>query len=337
MERISAAPSGPALVILIPVFNDWPALGMLLEKLDGVLAGRGLHASVYVVDDGSTVPRAETFARAPMKTLDEIHVLQLRRNMGHQRAIAIGLAFLESQVHPAAVAIMDADGEDDPRDVPALLERLQERKNSSLVFAERTRRSEGLFFRCSYWFYRVIHLLLTGIRVRMGNFSALPGTALGRLVTMSELWNHYAASVVKSRMRYELIPTSRAKRLDGKSSMGFVSLVVHGLSALSVYGDIIGVRLIAGVTGMIALAGAALLVIVAIKVGTSIAIPGWASTMSGLLLVLLLQGLELLTIFVFIILNGRSQASFLPLRDYSFFVEKCVRIDSRCQGIAHEC
>ena len=87
-------------------------------------------------------------------------------------------------------------------------------------------------------------LLLTGIPVRVGNFSVIPAAQLRRLVVVSELWNHYAAAVFKARTPKATVPTARAPRLAGRSRMNFVDLVTHGLSALSVHSELIGVRLL---------------------------------------------------------------------------------------------
>ena len=78
----------------------------------------------------------------------------------------------------------------------------------------------------------------------MGNFSIIPRPRLASLVVVSEMWNHYAAAAFKSRQPLCTVPTQRAKRLDGKSKMNFVNLVVHGLSAISVYGELVGIRLL---------------------------------------------------------------------------------------------
>ena len=112
------------------------------------------------------------------------------------------------------------------------------------MFAERTRRSETWFFQLCYRVYQALHWMLTGIRVRVGNFSIIPRSLLSRLVVVSELWNHYAAAVFKSKLPFGSIKTKRAERLGGHSRMDFVGLVIHGLSALSVHGERIGVRLI---------------------------------------------------------------------------------------------
>jgi hypothetical protein len=87
----------------------------------------------------------------------------------------------------------------------------------------------------SYWFYKIAHRILTGVNIRVGNFSILPSSYLTTLVVMSELWNHYATSVFRSGLPVTTIPIPRGYRDAGRSRMNFVSLVVHGLSAISVF------------------------------------------------------------------------------------------------------
>jgi hypothetical protein len=219
-----------------------------------------------------------------------------------------------------AVVIMDGDGEDDPADVPRLLDRLREEGNTSIVFAERTRRSESLRFQFFYFLYRQLHLVLTSKKVRVGNFSAIPRQRLESLVAVSELWNHYAAAVFYSRQPYCTIPTRRARRLGGRSSMDFVALVTHGLSAISVYRELIGVRLLVLAILMALGAIGGLALVLFLRLATPLAIPGWATSAAGILVIVLLQAMMLALVFCFVILGGRHGTTFLPLRDYAYFI-----------------
>lgn len=309
-----------ALLILTPVFNDWIACRRLLDGLDKALAEHGLEANVLVVDDGSAVAEGVEAGRTPFRALRRIDILRLRRNLGHQRAIAIGLAYIEEKVRCTAVVVMDSDGEDDPQDVPRLYRKFQELSGQKIVFAERTVRSESYTFRAFYWLYRVIHLLLTSRRVRVGNFSVIPAARLSSLVAVSELWSHYAAAVYKSRQPLDMIPARRAKRLHGEPRMKFVDLVVHGLSAIAVYSEAIGVRLLAASSLLILLALAGMVSSVAIRLTTDVAIPGWATYTVGFLLVVVLQAVLFSLVFSFIIISGRDRMTFLPIRDYRYFI-----------------
>jgi hypothetical protein len=323
----SPAPAHPgacACLILIPLFNDWDAFLTLAPRLDDALSAAGREADVLLVDDASTrdLSPDQVGALPGLRALRRIAVLTLRRNLGHQRAIAIGLTYVQQRRPPGyeAVVVMDGDGEDDPADVPRLLQRLEAEGGTSIIFAERTRRSESLTFRVCYFLYRQLHLVLTSRRVRVGNFSAIPRRRLESLVAVSDLWNHYAAAVFHSRQPYATLPTRRARRLGGRSSMNFAALVTHGLSAISVFREVIGVRLLmlAAVLALLALAGLA--VTVFLRLATPLAIPGWATSTTGLLLLLFLQAIMLSFVFCFVILGDRSGTSFLPLRDYAYFI-----------------
>jgi hypothetical protein len=314
------------LMILMPVYNDWQALSLLLPILELELKTAGLRTGLLLVDDGSTVKLPHSLAKIALPSIESIDVLTLRRNLGHQRAIAVGLSYIEANYPNRSVVIMDADGEDCPKDVPRLVHECLAHDNEKIVFAARTRRSEGLIFTFYYHLYRFIHLLLTGIPVRVGNFSIVPTDTLKRLVAVSELWNHYAAAVHKAKLPMALIPTERSERLQGTAHMDLVSLVVHGLSAMAVFGDRIGVRLLILVSlGMLVAVGG-MVGVATIRLTTDLAIPGWATYVSGLLLVILMQMLLVILVFVFVILGARNAVNVIPNRDYVHIMDGVQRI-----------
>jgi polyisoprenyl-phosphate glycosyltransferase len=317
------------LIILMPVYNDWEALGRLLPGLAHEISANGLRAAILLVDDGSTVPAPKNLGEGNYSAIESIDILHLRRNLGHQRAIAVGLSYIEANRPCQRVVILDCDGEDDPRDVPRLVGECLANVDQKIIFAARARRSEGLTFKLFYHLYRLIHFLLTGIRVRVGNFSVVPVASLKRLVAVSELWNHYAAAVHKAKLPMALIPTQRSPRLAGPSSMDPVALVVHGLSAMAVFGDRIGVRLLILVSCGIVLTMGALATVVSVRLFTTLAIPGWATYVTGLLFVMLIQMLLVVLVFVFVILASRDRFIVIPSRDYVHITGGLQRVYGR--------
>jgi polyisoprenyl-phosphate glycosyltransferase len=318
--------AGPTLLVLIPIYDDWEAVTLLLALLDAVLADAGMKASILLVDDGSVVPASRAIGARLYTAIDAVDVLALRQNVGHQRAIAIALAYVHDRLGPGATVVMDGDGEDAPRDVPRLVIRMHELGDSAIVFAERRRRSEQFGFRVFYGLYRILHLLLTGIPVRVGNFSVVPASLLARVVVVSELWNHYAAAVFKARLPRNTVPTERARRLCGETRMNFVALVAHGLSALSVHAEVIGVRLLVATGLLVGAICAVLASVLFIRLATTVTIPGWAPTAVGLLVILLVQAIALALFFVLLIMHGRTQPLFIPIRDYHVFVNPVARL-----------
>jgi glycosyltransferase involved in cell wall biosynthesis len=309
------------LVVLIPVFNDWRSLGLLFHELDRVLASRSMKVEIIVVDDASNESfDSAQLAQQSFLAIEKISVLELTRNLGHQRAIAVGLAYLAANVHCRCTLIMDADGEDDPRDVPRLIETCEASGFTRMIFARRAKRNESRIFKLFYTAYKGFYRLLTGHSIAVGNFSIVPFSVLCRLVSVSEIWNHYAVGVKKAKIPTEEIVTDRGKRLAGKSGMNFVSLVVHGLSSISVFGDVIGVRLLIATVVVMMLAIMGIGVTFFIRLTTTLAIPGWATYLSAALAIIALQAFILSLCFIFIILNSRNNVSFLPSRDYPPFV-----------------
>jgi len=318
------------VLVLMPVFNDWKSLEVLLVHLDNAVYDAGMTIEVLLVDDASSISALEAnFALGKPRAIEVVNILELKRNLGHQRAIALGLAYIEENIHCSAVVVMDSDGEDDPRDVPRLIEECRAEDHRKIVFARRVKRSEGWSFRLFYVLYKRFYKMLTGQDIRVGNFSIIPYEILKRLVVVSEVWNHYAVGVMKAKVPYADISTHRNNRLAGQSHMNFVSLVMHGLSAISVYGDVVGVRLLLTTCVLVLLSIAGIIAAVVVRLTTTLAVPGWATYVVALLLIVLMQAVILSLFFIFIILSGRNNFSFLPQRDYHHFVLGLRKIWSR--------
>ena len=133
-----------------------------------------------------------------------------------------------------------------------------EKDRRHVVFAARTKRMESVLFRVCYQLYRLVHRALTGIEVRVGNFSVAPRAALTRLMGVPDVWNHYAAAIHRARIPRKYLPLARGKRLAGESKMNFTSLLVHGLTAMSVFSDQVSARLLTLAVGFATTAASAI-------------------------------------------------------------------------------
>jgi len=134
--------------------------------------------------------------------------------------------------------------------------------------------------------------------------------------------------VFRSKLPFTMIPIPRGTRIAGDSRMNFVALVSHGLSAMSVFGDIIGVRVLIGSLIGSLLAGLGIVLVVMIRLFTDRAIPGWATYATGTLVIIAMQLITIATSFTFFVLSNRTNLGFIPLQDYSLFVEEAVDIYS---------
>jgi len=291
------------IAVCIPIYDDWQSARTLLQQLDAVASRLPHRFDVLFVDDGSVEPLPVELDT--LLSLARVSALRLRRNLGHQRAIAVGLTHLYQNGTHDAVLIMDSDGEDNPDWIPALVGRCVVSNGSKVVFGARSRRSEGTGFRIGYQVFRALHRWLVGIPVIGGNYSIVPRAALERLVFAHELWNHYVASVQRLKLPTDTVPAPRAKRIAGQSKMNAVSLAVHGFCAIAAHAETAVVRW----TVSMAVLGV-LVSLSGLWLGSLFVLAGFG------LLALALLGfpLSLLT------LVGRSNATFLPVRDCATFV-----------------
>lgn len=326
MSINNGAKNKSILIILIPSFNDWEALEKLLLLIDTIKLPAEIELKIMVVDDFSSQPIPESLSYNNYAQIQTINVLRLRRNLGHQRAITIGLCYIYENLKSDFVVVMDGDGEDNPLEIETLLQVAKQSGNQKIIFAKRSKRSESNTFKIFYFLYQKLYILLIGKEMRVGNFSLIPAPLLKNLVVISEMWNHYSSGVYRSRIPYLEVNIARSKRLAGEPKMNFVSLITHGLSSISVYGDIVGTRGLIGIILLLLLFVIIFLLVLIIKFFTDWDIPGWATYVSGLILISGLQMVLIGTIFSIMILSARNTFYFLPIRDYKYYIDNFISI-----------
>jgi hypothetical protein len=311
------------IAIILPVFNDGPSLVELITELEQALQGRSEHIMILVVDDGS-LPSIDRRYSDRLASVFACSILTLKRNGGHQRAIAIGIAYAVENNLADIVLVMDADGEDRPAEILRLLAAIRDR-DVAIAVGERTIRSEGAIFKLFYKLYQLMFLLLTGYRIGFGNFLALPALAARRVANMGELWLSLPATVLRSRVPIVSVPTQRGYRLEGKSHMNLVSLVVHGLRAMAVFTENVLTRIILSAAGLLLLCILASVIAVVQKV-MGIATPGWVTSVVGLSLVMLLTTVILCFVSLAITISG-AQAIAPPLMTFATQIDHVTKIE----------
>jgi polyisoprenyl-phosphate glycosyltransferase len=313
------------IAVVIPVLDDWKSFAALIWGISDQFTGSGLTFQICAVDDGSMAPfDCDGVVLPEDSCIASLEVIRLAVNLGHQRAIAVGLCAIAGVDGIDAVVVMDSDGQDRPTDMAGLLAATRQNP-MQIILAQRTKRLEPNSFRLWYCVYKLLFRVLTGQRISFGNFCMMPWAVVGRLVVMPELWNNLAASIMRSRLPYLTVPTVRGSRLAGQSKMGLTSLIVHGLSALSVHIDKIFARLLLAAASIAGLAGFGIIVAGVIRIATDLAIPGWATTIVGDLLIILLQTLVIVIAAGLTIVAGRSTRPIVPIVDFHPFVARRQR------------
>lgn len=308
------------IVIVTPVYEDTEASDQLFFALGAAL---GAEVSVVVVDDGSV---REPVDVQSLRTagLSGI-VIRLKRNIGHQRAIAVGLSYVADNLNDFdRVVVMDSDGEDDPATIPSLLEALRP-DQFDIAVAQRKSRVETLRFRAFYVLYKLIFSSLTGRKISFGNFMALKPQAVRRLVAMQELWTHVAAAVLGSKLRLAVYPLDRAARYAGRSKMNFVGLALHGFKALMVFAEDVLVRVGLACVGISVLAVLGAVIAITLKL-VGFATPGWFSVALGVLFLVFLQTAALT--LVTLMLSGVVKGGTVMAGAYREFIDVVLTTDA---------
>jgi hypothetical protein len=305
------------LIVVTPVYEDVEASSRLFKELKAQFEK---EVFVVAVDDGSVKQPLQINSLKTAK-LDGV-ILKLRRNVGHQKAIAIGLGYVADQISSKQfVIVMDSDGEDLPSTIPELLSQL-ENPSVDVVVAQRKSRVETFRFKLFYAIYKRFFSLMTGRAISFGNFMALKRDAVQRLVIMQELSIHLAGAVIASKLRTKPCSIHRGPRYAGQSKMNFVGLVLHGFKALMVFAEDVLVRVGIACGVVAGLSLFASVVAITLKI-VGIATPGWFSIALGILVLMLMQtgALALMTLMLTGVIRS---ASVTNLISYHEFIRKVL-------------
>jgi len=154
----NGAAAAPLLSVVVPVHNEAENVALLLDEIDAALGGR-VDYEVLFVDDASSDDTARLLVELA-QSLPHLRVLRHSRNSGQSTAIATGVRAARGRL----VATLDGDGQNDPADIPALLERWRAEDGESgaplLLAGWRAARSDT-------WLRRLSSRIANGVRSRL--------------------------------------------------------------------------------------------------------------------------------------------------------------------------
>jgi polyisoprenyl-phosphate glycosyltransferase len=276
--------------VVAPLYNEEEVIDELIERLRKTLDGLGLPYEIVLVNDGSrdrTLEMAKTYCAQDRR----IKLVGLSRNFGHQVAVTAGLA----RATGAAVVIIDADLQDPPEVIKAMVEKWRE--GYDVVYGVRTRRAgEGFFKRVTAKiFYRLLkRLTAVDIPVDTGDFRLMDRKVVDELNRMTERNRFLRGMVSWLGFRQTCVEYVRDPRFGGESKyplLKMISFAADGIFSFS--------RLplrISSVFGLFCSAVSFLFIIYGLVVRIlfpSYVISGWASIF---LAILFLGGVQLLTV-----------------------------------------
>ena len=217
--------------ILIPTFNDWVSLEILLKKIEDNIKDEQRVYEILIIDDASTIDHDLKISE--IKKIKKIDIIRLKKNSGSQIAIATGLNFINKEKENGAILILDSDGEDDPNSLETFLSHLDE-DATKVVVAERKKRKENIFLRILNIIRLYFTLAFTGKMMDFGNFSCLNNNHLEQIFNKKELNLSYSGTIQKF-LPIKKIPIEKQVRYSGKSKVSIIFLILYSIQILSIF------------------------------------------------------------------------------------------------------
>ena len=218
--------------ILIPVYNDWQSVSKLVDEIDDLSISQEYQISVIIINDASNHDRQNE--KKDFKKINSLKIINMKKNQGHARCIAVGLKYIYEKEEFDYVIPMDGDGEDRPEEIKEFINKVKDSNNKPIV-GLRVKRSEGFIFKICYQIHKLITLTFTGKTIKFGNFTCLPKTSVEKLINEKATWNSFSGSLRKIEDNLITIPSIRGRRYFGPSKMSFYNLIKHSLSIISVF------------------------------------------------------------------------------------------------------
>jgi glycosyltransferase involved in cell wall biosynthesis len=207
------AASSPSVTVLVAAYNEAPVIGDLVREALGTLAS----GEVLVVDDGSTDGTDRAAADAGAR------VLRLPANSGKGSAVRRGLGEARGEM----IVLIDGDGQDDPTEIPLLLEAL--RPDVDLVVGSRFigRFEPGAITPVNHWGNRFLtgvvnRLFSTALTDTQAGFKAFRAETLRRVNLRAKRFDievDLLLGILRAGGRVVEVPVRRAPRPHGRSRL----------------------------------------------------------------------------------------------------------------------
>ena len=234
---MSAAPAETTVLsVVVPVYNEAGNIGPLLERICGIvgaLDGRPSY-EIILVDDGSSDDTA-TQIRAEMERRQNIVLLGLSRNFGHQLAATAGLDVSRGQ----AVVLMDGDLQDPPELIATFFERWNQ--GYDVVYAvRRSRKGESRFkVATAQIFYRTIKQLTNvAIPVDTGDFRLMSRRVVDALKHSRERHRFLRGMVSWVGFNQTGVPYDREERQSGTTKYPFSKMLRFAIDGITSFSDV---------------------------------------------------------------------------------------------------
>jgi dolichol-phosphate mannosyltransferase len=286
-RRIGDVMDEPDISVVAPCYNEELVLPEFHRRLHAVCAGLQNCYEIVLVNDGSKdrtwAIMTELAARDP-----NLVCVNLARNHGHQLALTAGLDTCRGK----RILIIDADLQDPPELLPAMLQRMD--AEVDVVYGQRRKRAGETFFKraTAALFYRLIQRLSSvPIPCDTGDFRLISRRALDVLLAMPERRRFIRGMVSWIGFRQEPMLYDRDPRFAGETKYTLRKMLRFALDAVTSFS--VKPLAVAGIVGALSCTAAVLLGVGAVVAWFTGGAAGWLGLSA---LMTLLAGVQLLAI-----------------------------------------
>ena len=219
------------LLFLIPVYNDWKSLDLLLKKIDLELKKKNYFSEILIINDASTIKKRINIKN--LFNIKNIFILNTKKNLGSQKCIHLALKHINQFKKEYIITIIDSDGEDDPKEINKMIN-LAIKNNDRIITSNRLARKESLVIRILYRVHLIVTLIITGRWISFGNYTCFNSKNIKKIIKNDDGCYAHPANVIKNSKIIRIF-AKRNKRFFDKSKVNFLGLMFHSLRIISVF------------------------------------------------------------------------------------------------------
>lgn len=271
-----------SISLVVPCFNEEAVIAETLRRLGRLCQeAQGIAFEWIFVDDGSR-DRTRALLKGAAEADPRIRIIGFSRNFGHQIAVSAGIDAARGD----AVVLLDADLQDPPEVVLEMIAKWRE--GYEVVYGTRSERAGESAFKqiTAKGFYRLLNMLSdVPIPLDTGDFRLMDRRVVEALRAMPERDRFVRGMVSWVGFRQIALPYARAERFAGESKYPLRKMVAFAVDGIISFSSkplriAIGVGLAAAALAMVGIVYA-----VAMRLLTSIWVPGWTALMIAVLFI----------------------------------------------------
>jgi dolichol-phosphate mannosyltransferase len=220
--------------VVAPVKDEEETLPHFYGRIVEVMEGLGQPFELILINDGS-IDGSLAVMRDLCRRDPRVRAIDFSRNFGHQIAISAGLDYARGQ----AVIIIDADLQDPPEVIPALVERWKD--GAEVVYAQRQKREGETRFKLltARAFYGLIgRITQVDIPRNTGDFRLVDRSVVGALVQMREHHRFMRGLSAWVGFRQEAVLYDRQERFAGTTKYPFRKMVRFSVDAITSFSQL---------------------------------------------------------------------------------------------------